>query len=102
FWLRFLHFLLLIVAWLAIASCTTGQNNLVFAPNEISLEKNSVTSVVFLSPSCPCSISHEPILRELSQTYPEIRFLAVYSGPEIDAAKAHFEGKLPFPIVYDP
>ena len=60
------------------------------------------TAVVFLSPDCPCSRSHEVGLKELADKHPEIRFIGVYSGHRVENAKKYFSTvRLPFPMTYD-
>lgn len=58
--------------------------------------------VVFLSPLCPCSQSHEKSLRKLAEAFPSVQFLGVVSNalePEMQA-RAHFtKAALPFPII---
>jgi len=62
------------------------------------------TVVVFLSATCPCSKSHEPVIEKLSKEFSEFQFLAVNSNqdePE-DLAKKHFtESGLTIPIIRD-
>jgi hypothetical protein len=64
------------------------------------------TVVVFLSAKCPCSASHEPILKELAKKYSNdgIEFIAVHSNQNeaVEQAKGHFkEAGLLFPVVED-
>ncbi len=51
--------------------------------------------VVFLSPTCPCSLSHESHLKDLSQRYSKwgFKFLGVYSAARdlIAGAREHFK-----------
>lgn len=55
--------------------------------------------VVFLSPTCPCSRSHEAALTELAKQHPGVDFLGVVSGDAPESA-AHFRaGALPFPVI---
>lgn len=61
------------------------------------------TAVIFVSPDCPCSTSHEPVLKSLAVKYPAIRFVGVYAGPEDARTKAHFaKANFPFSLIYDP
>lgn len=62
--------------------------------------------VVFLSPRCPCSISHEDHLRKLYEKYTQkgFEFIGVHSNSNetLAEAKAHFDAvKLPFEIISD-
>ncbi len=60
--------------------------------------------VVFLSPSCPCSRSHEATLAKLAKQYPAFRFLGVVSNRRLNGeiAKPHFvKAQLPFPVVLE-
>lgn len=58
--------------------------------------------LVFLSANCPCSRSHEPVLRNLAGEFPEFRFFGVLSnqGESRENARRHFKG-LPFSVVDD-
>jgi hypothetical protein len=56
--------------------------------------KAKASVVVFLSAKCPCSASHEPILKDLAAQYTKdnIEFIAVHSNQNetIDQTRAHF------------
>lgn len=63
--------------------------------------------VIFVSPRCPCSISHEPHLKDLYRKYSELgfHFLGIYSNvnKDLEQAKAHFDmADLPFEVIADP
>lgn len=62
--------------------------------------------VVFLSAKCPCSASHEPVLKSMAEKYSKdgIEFIAVHSNQNetTDQAKEHFKSAaLGFPLVED-
>lgn len=60
--------------------------------------------ILFLSAKCPCSASHEPLLKELSQTYQDFQFIGIHANADETASEAetHFrEVKLPFPVIRD-
>ncbi len=59
------------------------------------VDKASV--VVFLSAQCPCSISHEPVLADLAQRYPQFPFVGVVSNAAFGAEK-HY-ALMPFPVI---
>lgn len=63
------------------------------------------TVVAFISARCPCSMSHEALLRETAKEFPEISFVAVHSNSDenVVEAKKHFiEAKFSFPVISDP
>jgi hypothetical protein len=62
-----------------------------------SAAKHSV--VVFLSPQCPCSVSHEPVLADLARQYPQIPFVGVVSNASAGIDK-HY-ATMPFPILQE-
>jgi hypothetical protein len=60
--------------------------------------------VVFLSARCPCSASHEPVLKSLATQFKGFAFVGVHANADepLADAKRHFEAAaLPFPIVQD-
>lgn len=64
------------------------------------------TVVVFLSATCPCSVSHEKSIKNLSEKYSKegFEFIAVHSNQNesVELAKLHFKtAGLPFPVVED-
>ena len=69
-----------------------------------SAQKGSV--VVFLSAKCPCSASHEVVLKDLYRDFQAqgFSFTGVHSNPDEDLvlSTTHFkESALPFPIIQD-
>jgi len=60
--------------------------------------KLSGTVVVVLSPSCPCSKSHEPVLAELAKRFPSFGFVGLRADDE-DGRKHFTADRLPFPVV---
>ncbi len=83
----------------------SGLNLLNGKMESVQLAKDSKgLVVVFLSANCPCSQSHESLLKEMSQKYPGFSFVTVHSNADesVELAKTHFaEAKLPFPVLQD-
>lgn len=79
------------------------QKSVTFDPK--NLDTNSKAAVVvFLSAKCPCSKSHERVLRTLVKEFPDMSFLGVHSNADEDlpSAKKHFaKAQLPFPVIQD-
>ncbi len=68
--------------------------------------KAKATVVVFLSAKCPCSASHEPVLKDLAARYAKdgFEFVAIHSNQNESTviAKEHFQtAKLGFPVIED-
>lgn len=64
----------------------------------------AATVVLFISAKCPCSASHEVLLKELQMQFKEFTFVGVHSNADETAemSKAHFsENALPFPVISD-
>ena len=62
------------------------------------------TVLVFLSAHCPCSQSHETMLRELAKKHTEFQFVGIHSNADETPSdtKAHFQkAALPFPVLQD-
>ena len=64
--------------------------------------QDGVSVVVFLSPFCPCSQSHEAAVKTLAAKYPKVAFWGVSSGTPVKAAEAYFKNRLPFPVLAEP
>lgn len=60
------------------------------------------TVLVFMSSSCPCSISHGDEVVNLSKDFPEFRFIGINSnaGEELADAKTYFS-RFPFLVLRD-
>lgn len=74
---------------------------------ELLNPKAKASVLVFLSAKCPCSHSHEPTLKTLSEEYSKagIEFVGVHSNQDESAemSKTHFNSvKLPFKVIEDP
>ncbi len=73
----------------------------------IHLETKSAakgTVVVFMSAKCPCSASHEGLLKDLSAQFKDFKFIAVHANSDETSAatKEHFTAAaLPFPVIQD-
>lgn len=79
-----------------------------YQPKNITIPspKSKATVVVFLSAKCPCSASHEPVLKDLASQYSKegIEFVAVHSNQNEPTALAqdHFHSAgLGFPVLED-
>ncbi|AFY01910.1 thioredoxin-like domain-containing protein [Bdellovibrio bacteriovorus] len=65
---------------------------------------HKATVIVFLSAKCPCSASHETLLKDLSQQYKEFQFIGIHSNSDetLEETQNHFrEAKLLFPVIQD-
>jgi hypothetical protein len=65
------------------------------------------TVLIFISAKCPCSASHEPVLRELALRFkkPEFQFVGIHSNPQEEKSlyREHFlKAALGFPVIHDP
>lgn len=66
--------------------------------------EKKATILVFISAKCPCSASHEVLLKDLSSEYKEYAFYGVHSNSDedLEITKKHFsEIQLPFPVLQD-
>jgi peroxiredoxin len=71
---------------------------------EITPNENTATVLVFLSAICPCSKSHIPELKKLSEKFPQIKFYGIHSNyneNQQDALQYFEMAALPFPVVHD-
>lgn len=105
----------LIILFFALFAGTSSASSLVFSgkevlkaqPTEIHVAKaDKGTVVAFLSARCPCSASHEPILKALAAEFSGkgFQFVAIHSNQDEDEAitKDHFtNSQLPFPVIQD-
>lgn len=67
-------------------------------------DESKGTVVVFLSSKCPCSASHEKILKDLALSAKNFRFIGIHSNTDENEAltEAHFkEAELPFQVIQD-
>jgi peroxiredoxin len=97
------HCLLLAVLFIGFGASQISGATVVSGRNLLSDKKFQTSSdiaklglvVVFLSPDCPCSLSHESHLKDLSQRYSKrgFKFLGVYSASRelIAGAREHFK-----------
>lgn len=94
-------------SWSAHASLQSFQGLDVVSEKEQQLQfpsEKSATIAVFISAKCPCSASHEEILKNLSTEFKEFSFVGIHSNSDESAeiTKKHFqESKLPFPVLQD-
>ncbi|NUN07343.1 MAG: redoxin domain-containing protein [Bdellovibrio sp.] len=67
-----------------------------------SKEKYSV--MIFVSAQCPCSASHEGLLKDLKKDFKDFAFIGVHANANesTEIAKAHFQAtQFPFPVIQD-
>lgn len=99
--------LLSFYSWSAHASLQSIQGLDVVAEKEQQLQfpsEKSATIAVFISAKCPCSASHEEILKNLSSEFKEFSFVGIHSNSDesSEVTKKHFqESRLPFPVLQD-
>ncbi|WP_374073461.1 redoxin family protein [Bdellovibrio bacteriovorus] len=99
--------LLSFFSWSAHASLQSIQGFDVVTEKEQQLQfpsEKSATIAVFISAKCPCSASHEDVLKNLSAEFKEFSFVGIHSNSDepADFTKKHFEdSKLPFPVLQD-
>lgn len=65
---------------------------------------NKGTVVIFMSAKCPCSASHESLLKDMSAQFKDFNFIAVHSNSDENSemTKEHFRAAaLPFPVIQD-
>ncbi|GIL18542.1 MAG: hypothetical protein BroJett040_22930 [Oligoflexia bacterium] len=63
------------------------------------------TVMVFLSARCPCSESHEGLLKKMSEEYADFQFIGIHANQDEDPkiVQAHFQkSEIPFPVLHDP
>ena len=89
----------------ALASHSTLSAHDALSGKELSVNlRDRVTAVVFMSARCPCSASHELVLKDLVKEFPEIAFVGIHSNTnETDEeSKKHFaESQFPFTVLRD-
>ncbi|WP_413557372.1 redoxin domain-containing protein [Bdellovibrio sp. HCB209] len=62
------------------------------------------TVVVFMSAKCPCSASHEVLLKDMAEQFKDFKFIGVHSNSDenSEVTKQHFSAAaLPFPVIQD-
>lgn len=60
--------------------------------------------VVFMSARCPCSASHEPVLKPLVAEFPDYDFVGVHANsdePESETREHFQKAAFPFPLLED-
>lgn len=82
-----------------------GQNVVTSENVSFSFPSSSpFTVLIFMSAKCPCSASHEVLLKDLAEQYKEYSFVGVHANADEDAeiTTAHFKAaSLPFPVLQD-
>lgn len=82
-----------------------GNDVVTNVPHTVSFTKGpKATVIVFLSAKCPCSASHEEMLKEYSKNHPSIQFVGIHSNADETAEETqkHFQtSQLPFPVLAD-
>lgn len=103
-----LHSLYSITAFSSPAPLTeiSGLNIVTQKENKISLQANKASILVFVSAKCPCSASHETVLKDLYKEFSAngFQFIGIHSNmdesPEL--TQSHFqESAFPFPVIQD-
>lgn len=83
----------------------SGTNLSDLSPISIKLDpQNKGTVLVFISARCPCSASHEAIIKNLSESFKDFQFIGIHSNADEPAAEAseHFKkANFNFPVVHD-
>lgn len=73
---------------------------------KVTVDLNQKTNVlIFLSARCPCSESHEDLIKEVSNKFKEFNFVGIHSNSDepVSEAHPHFKEKnFPFPVISDP
>lgn len=69
----------------------------------IQIDSEKQTVLIFMSPVCPCSQSHESIVEQLQKSYPNVNFIGIHSNANepLDLAQKHFHNKFSFPVIRD-
>ena len=82
----------------ALASHSTLSAHDALSGKELSVNlRDRVTAVVFMSARCPCSASHELVLKDLAKEFPEIAFVGIHSNTN----ETDEESQFPFTVVRD-
>lgn len=66
--------------------------------------KDKTSILVFISAVCPCSGSHEELLKDLAVKYPQFQFFGIHSNSDeaIPMSEEHFKkAQLGFPVLQD-
>lgn len=99
---------ILIISQITLASSPiaslTGMDVLNKEARSFNTADTKATVIVFLSAKCPCSASHEELLKSLALQYKEFQFIGIHSNADESAedTQKHFSAvKLPFPVVQD-
>lgn len=91
-------------AWARVMS-VNGPDVLTASPKTVNFTTApKATVIVFLSAKCPCSASHEELLRGYAQKHPDFQFVGIHSNADetTEEARKHFdEVQLPFPVLSD-
>ncbi|MGZ5280075.1 MAG: redoxin domain-containing protein [Pseudobdellovibrionaceae bacterium] len=101
---QLLIFLILLFSQATWAGFSVQGEDLLTGQKVETLPKGRGLVVTFLSARCPCSNSHVPLLKKLSQEFPEFQFLAIHSNadePKEEAQKYFREAHLTFPVLRD-
>jgi hypothetical protein len=90
--------LLTLVPYLALALEKAPPNH------QELLKPGRPLALIFLSTQCPCSQSHEPVLKSLKAQYPQVDFYGIHSNVDESeaSAEAHFSASaLGFSVLQD-
>lgn len=82
-----------------------GNDVVTSSPRIVNFAKApKATVIVFLSAKCPCSASHEQLLKEYSLKHTDFQFVGIHSNADetVDDARKHFQAvQFSFPILSD-
>ncbi len=91
--------------------CISALSESVVAPNVVDLKNVSINFrdgkskvILFLSAKCPCSASHENLIKELSKEFPGISFYGISSNSNeklVDVSQHFKEVNFTFPLLHD-
>lgn len=82
----------------------SGMDVLNSETKTLSTANRKATVIVFLSAKCPCSASHESLLKDLAQQYKDFQFVGIHSNSDetFEETQKHFrEANLLFPVIQD-
>ncbi|KHD89590.1 MAG: serine protease spb1 [Bdellovibrio sp. ArHS] len=71
---------------------------------KIATTDKEATVVVFVSAKCPCSASHESLLKSYSAEFKNVQFAGIHANSDEspEQTQQHFaEAQLPFPVIQD-
>lgn len=91
-----------ILGFFLLATCTSRHDHMI---ETLGLDSKPYTAVMFFAPDCPLCLTFSKSYNELTNSYPQVQFLAVQSGNYyLPEEIAHFvdETKLKATVILDP